>query len=125
MPRHSEAARELAQRMAAAWLSADIAAIVALFAPDGVFITPGGRAQGHTAIAELAASFFDASYVTEIEIRRALAEGGQGAIEWLWSEASRATHARRVMEDAIIFELRDGLISYWREYFDPAQVRPV
>jgi limonene-1,2-epoxide hydrolase len=25
------------------------------------------------------------------------------------------------MEDAVVFELRDGAIVYWREYFDPLQ----
>ena len=44
-------ARDIVERMTAAWTQADIPTIVDLFAPDGVFISPGGRAQGHTAIA--------------------------------------------------------------------------
>jgi uncharacterized protein (TIGR02246 family) len=121
MPADREHAAEIARRMAAAWLDADIPAIVALFAPDGVFITPGGRAQGHSAIAALASGFFAANDVVAIEIRRVLADGDFAAVEWVWSEASRTTNERRDMEDAIVFELRDGLLIYWREYFDPAQ----
>ncbi len=125
MPADRERAGEIAQRMAAAWLNADVAGILSLFAEEGVFITPGGRAQGHAAIAALASGFFAANYVVAIEIRRVLADGDHAAIEWVWSEASRATNERRDMEDAIVFELRDGLIIYWREYFDPAQTRLV
>jgi len=125
MPADRERASAIAQRMAAAWVHADIPAVLALFAPDGAFITPAGRARGHAAIATLASSFFAASYVVEIEIRRVLASGNEGAIEWIWSEASRATNERRDMEDAIVFELRDGRLTYWREYFDPAQTRLV
>jgi uncharacterized protein (TIGR02246 family) len=125
MPTDHERASEIARRMAAAWLDADVSEILSLFAPDGVFISPGGRAQGHAAIAALASSFFAGSYVVEIEIRRVLADGNTGAVEWIWSEASRATSQRRDMEDAIVFELRDGQLIYWREYFDPAQARLV
>lgn len=116
-------ARDIVERMATAWIQADIPAIVDLFAPDGVFISPGGRAEGHTAIAALATAFFAASLALTVTIRRVLVNGDVGAIEWIWTETDPATNQRRTMEDAIVFELRDGKLIYWREYFDPAQTR--
>lgn len=113
--------RELAERMAAAWMAGDVAAIVDLFAPGGVFVTPGGRAEGHAAIAALAGAFFAGAPRVAISIQRALADGDLGAIEWIWTESDLATGRRRVIEDAIVFERRDGKLVYWREYFDPAQ----
>ena len=116
-------ARGIAERMAAAWMRADVAAILGLFAPDGVFISPGGRAEGHAAIAELAGAYFAAAPALTVSIGRVLADGTLGAVEWVWTETDGATGTQRTMEDAIVFELRDGKLIYWREYFDPAQVR--
>lgn len=111
--------------MAAAWMQADVEAIVALFAPDGVFIAPGGRAQGHAAIAALASAFFAQPRSISVTIQRVLVEDNVGAVEWVWSEVASATNARQTMQDAIVFELRDGKLTYWREYFDPAQTHPI
>ena len=116
-------ARDVVERMGAAWIAGDVAAIVDLFAADGVFISPGGRAEGHSAIASVADAYFAAAPAVSISIRRVLADGNLGAVEWVWTETDPATNQRRTIEDAIVFELRDGKLIYWREYFDPAQVR--
>lgn len=118
-------ALDLVQRMAAAWADADIPAIVALFVPDGVFISPGGRAEGQAAIAALAGAFFAQPRMVSISIGRVLLQGNLGAAEWVWDEIDPATHKRQIMQDAIVFELRDGKLIYWREYFDPAQQQPL
>lgn len=107
--------------MAAAWTGRDVAAIAELFADDALFITPGGALRGRDAIASAAAAFFAFAGDVAVTITRALADGDQGAIEWTWREADAATGVRRTTEDAIVFELRDGKVIYWREYFDPAQ----
>jgi len=120
-----ERAQILVERMAAAWMQADAPAIVALFAVDGVFISPGGRAQGHAAIAAQAAEFFAGTAGVAVTIRRVLLDGNAGAVEWIWHETNRATGESRTIEDAIVFELREDKFSYWREYFDPSQVREV
>jgi uncharacterized protein (TIGR02246 family) len=112
---------ELVQRQANAWEQADIEAIVADFAPDGLFISPGGRWKGHEAIREAAASFFASVMDIECKVTRVLLDGDQGAAEWTWSETSRKTGKRHTTEDAIIFALRDDKIVYWREYIDKGE----
>jgi ketosteroid isomerase-like protein len=58
-----------------------------------------------------------------VTVGRVLADGDQGAAEWTWRERLRDDGSRRTYEDALIFELRDGQLVYWREYFDPAAWR--
>jgi uncharacterized protein (TIGR02246 family) len=111
---NSEQARALVERQARAWEQADLAAIVADFAPDGVLISPGGRWQGY------AESFFAAATDVQVVVTRVLLDGDQGAAEWTWSETSRADGRRHTVEDAIIFALHNDQIVYWREYFDTA-----
>jgi uncharacterized protein (TIGR02246 family) len=117
--------RQLAERMARAWMQQDIATIVGLFTDDGCFIWPGGSARGHTEIEKAVAKFFAHSGGVKVAIKRVLIDGAAGAIEWTWQETKLATGERRTMEDAIIFELRGGKVAYWREYFDPRQTKQV
>jgi uncharacterized protein (TIGR02246 family) len=118
-----EQVRALIARQARAWEHADVEAIVADFAPDCLFIAPGGRWQGHHALRAAAEASFAASTAVQITITRVLLDGDQGAVEWTWSETGRADGRRHTVEDGIIFQLSAGKISYWREYFDTAQMR--
>jgi uncharacterized protein (TIGR02246 family) len=113
--------RSIVERMARAWMQQDVEAIAALFSDDGIFISPGGMARGREAIAAAARAFFAEADDVEVTITRILVAEQAGAVEWRWQETSRSTGERRTMEDAIVFELRDGKLTYWREYFDPAQ----
>jgi ketosteroid isomerase-like protein len=47
-----------------------------------------------------------------------ITSNGVGAVEWTWSETRKATGQRHSVDDAIIFSVRDGKITYWREYLD-------
>lgn len=112
----------LVKRQAAAWENEDYQAITADFAPDGVFISPGGRWQGPTAIQQAAVAFFAEAHQVKVNIVRVLFDGQHsGAVEWGWTETRRADQQEYHAEDAIIFELNAaGQIIYWREYFDTA-----
>ncbi|MEM6282513.1 MAG: nuclear transport factor 2 family protein [Chloroflexota bacterium] len=120
---HSEA-RALVERQARAWEAEDYPAMTADFAPDGVFISPGGRWQGHGQIRSAAEAFFAVSHSVRIAIGRVVWDGERmGACEWTWQETRRADGKILRAEDAIVFELDDaGKIVYWREYFDTAQM---
>jgi uncharacterized protein (TIGR02246 family) len=118
-----EQARTLVERQARAWEHADLDAIPADFAPDGWFISPGGRWQGRDAVRSAAEAFFREATDVKIKITRVLINGDQGAAEWTWSEVRRSNGRRYSMEDAIIFVVRDDKIIYWREYFDTAELR--
>src|SRR5262245_3004311 len=118
-------AHALVERQAHAWERADLAAIVADFAPDGVLISPGGHWQGYDALRQAAQAFFAAATDGQVVVTRVLLDGDEGAAEWIWSETSRTDGRRRTIEDAIIFSLRDDKIISWREYFDTAALRKV
>ncbi len=117
----SVGARALVERQARAWERADIDAIVADFAPDGVLCSPGGRWQGPEEVRAAAAAFFAEATDIRVTVTRALLDGDQGAAEWTWSEVGCHDGRRREADDAIIFVLGgDDKIRYWREYFDTA-----
>lgn len=116
--------RLLVERQARAWENEDYDAITADFALDGWFISPGGRWQGHAQIVAAARAFFAVSHQVQINITRVIFDGERaGGCEWIWQETRRSDGKILRAEDAIIFELNaDGKISYWREYFDTAEM---
>ena len=109
----------LVTRQADAWQRADVAAIVADFSNDGLFISPGGRWQGREAIAATAHEFLATCSAIRIDIKHILCDGDQGAVEWVWHETRKGDGETYTMEDAIIFEIKEGKLIYWREYFEP------
>ena len=109
------------QGRARAWQIGDLEAIAAGYAPDVVLIAPGGiRLEGLAALRENNARYFAEYTDIRVELTRVILDGDQGALQWTWSETRRADGQRRSVDDAIIFELRDGKIVYWHEYFDTA-----
>jgi uncharacterized protein (TIGR02246 family) len=116
----NQQAEALIKRQARAWETADLEAIVADFAEEALFISPGGRWQGRAAIRSAAQAFFATVNAVQITVTRVLSDGNQGAVEWSWSEIRRTDGATHTAEDAIIFVVADEKIVYWREYFDTA-----
>ncbi|MEM7030382.1 MAG: nuclear transport factor 2 family protein [Chloroflexota bacterium] len=114
-------AKALVHRQAKAWEQADIETVIADFAEDGVFISPGGTWQGHKAIRKAMSDFFEQAKDVKIEILRVLVDGQQGAIEWRWREFRLTDSQYHSADDAIIFAVNaQNKIVYWREYFDTA-----
>lgn len=114
----------LIEHQITSWENANPGEIAADFAPNAVFISPGGRWVGPEAIRSAAERFFAAVSEVRIELRRVIRCGNQGAVEWVWSERRKATGTRHSAEDAVIFVIENGKIVYWREYFDPGQMEP-
>lgn len=111
--------------MADAMMRQDDDAVVAHFAEDGVMIAPSGRFVGRKAIYE-AGRAFNTDYTNiVIKIKQVIVAGSKGVVEWSFAETRRSDGYTHVMEDAIVFEIRDGAVVYWREYFDPLQEREV
>ena len=113
-------ARELVEKQAHAWENADAESALADFASDGVLISPGGRWQGHDAIRKAMHDFFEHVTTVEVKVTRVLLDGTFGAAEWTWCEVRQADGSQHITEDAIIFEVCNDKIVYWREYFDTA-----
>lgn len=113
-----QAIADIVNRQAQAWQNADAAAIVADFAADATFMVPGSTFKGEQAIREAAQNYFDQFTETKIKIKRIIAEDNEGAVEWDWTDKNKQTGKQSYAEDAIIFALQDGKITYWREYIE-------
>ena len=112
---------EFLQARAQAWQTGDLDLIEAGYSPDVVLIAPGGiRVEGTAALRENNARYLAEYTDIRVELTRVILDGNQGALQWTWSETRRSDGQRRSVDDAIIFELRDGKIVYWHEYFDTA-----
>ena len=109
---------EMVERQARAWESQDVAGIIDDFASDAVFIAAGFRFEGQEQISKAARDYFKQFDRTSVEIKRIIIDGGKGAVEWDWRDRERKSNKEGFAEDAIIFELQNGKIVYWREYIE-------
>ncbi len=115
--------QQLVERQASAWEAADSERIIADFAEASIFVVPGSTFRGRQAIKEAAEGYFAEFTDTQIEIDRIIANGNEVAVEWTWRDKQRETGETSYAEDAIIIELEEGKIVYWREYID-TQAQP-
>ena len=115
--------QQLVERQAQAWEIADSKQIIADFADDCLFAVPGFRFRGKQEVKDAADSYFAEFTDTKVTIKRIIAKGNEGAIEWIWSEKNKETGEKSQAEDAIIFELEGGKIKYWREYIDKKSIK--
>jgi uncharacterized protein (TIGR02246 family) len=110
--------KQIVERQAKAWETAESDKIIADFAEDSLFIVPGFTYRGKQQIKESAETYFAKFTDTKITIKRIIVKGNEGAVEWSWSEKNRKTGEESQAEDALVFELEAGKIKYWREYID-------
>jgi uncharacterized protein (TIGR02246 family) len=110
--------QQLVERQAKAWETANSDQIIADFSDECLFVVPGSRFRNKQEIKQAAESYFAEYTHTKVTIKRIIAKGNEGAIEWEWSETNKKTGQTSRAEDAIVFELEHGKIKYWREYID-------
>jgi ketosteroid isomerase-like protein len=111
------------ERQAGAWIAGEFdAAAEADWHQEGELLAPGGARVPLARMAEAIRNFHVDFRDLSITITTAFAAPGGGlvALEWLWEVTRRADGARSTTPDAIVVEMRDGLILSWREYFDTA-----
>lgn len=108
----------LIERQAKAWESSNADQVVADFAEDSLFIVPGSTLTGKSAIADAAKGYFANFTDIKIEIKQIIIQENKGAVEWTWEDKNKNTSEKSYAEDAIIFELENHKIKYWREYID-------
>lgn len=109
---------QMVARQAQAWENQDVRAISNDFAPDALFIAAGFRFEGKGQIENAARDYFKQFDNTNVEIKRIIIDGQQGAVEWNWQDRNRQTGKKGYAEDAIVFELKNEKIIYWREYIE-------
>jgi uncharacterized protein (TIGR02246 family) len=110
--------KTIVDRQASAWESGDVETIIADFAEDGLFIAAKKQFRGKQAIKTAAENYFSQYTTTKINIKRLIIQNNSGAIEWDWSDRNWQTGVVSNAEDAIIFELENNKIIYWREYIN-------
>ena len=108
----------MVRRQATAWENGDVAAIIADFAEDALFIAARKEFKGREAIQKAAEDYFARFSDVKVKILRIIVEGNSGAVQWDWSDRTQETEVASYAEDAIIFELKDRKIIYWREYIE-------
>jgi uncharacterized protein (TIGR02246 family) len=112
---------KMVEEMAQVMTRQDNEAIVEFYTEDAIFISPAGRFIGRQAIHDVIA-LFNRDYTNiVISIKDVIVCADKGAIEWSFAETRKSDGYTHVMEDAVVFQLRDGKVAYWREYFDPHQ----
>jgi uncharacterized protein (TIGR02246 family) len=110
--------REIVEQAQNAWIDRDADALAQLFTPDAQLIVPGQRWQGQAKIREEVAKFARLYTDVRITIHRTIVDGNRAAVEWHYEDTETATGKRNQADDAIVIEIENGRISYWREYFD-------
>jgi limonene-1,2-epoxide hydrolase len=111
----------IVERLIAAWESRDVAAISACFAIDGVWHNmPYPPILGRDAIGASVGRFLAGVEQVNFDVRHA----GVVAPGVVMNERVDSFRQRDGRELSIpvtgVFELRDGLIQVWRDYFDSA-----
>lgn len=112
---------ETVERFCAAWPSLDVAALTQFFADDAIYHNiPMDPVRGRDAIGETISGFTAGVEHVEFEIVHASADGAIVLTErvdrFRWPGGHTADLA--VMGT---FEVADGLITAWRDYFDLQQ----
>ncbi|MEO0455640.1 MAG: SgcJ/EcaC family oxidoreductase [Cyanobacteria bacterium P01_A01_bin.114] len=119
MPIDRALAVSVVDQAAQAWRDESPDAFVDLFAASGVFIVPGNRWIGQTAIQKAVADYFATKTGVAIAIHQIVFENTHALVEWRWSDLDRQTQQRSQAEDAIAIDFDpEGKILRWREYID-------
>ena len=108
---------ETVTRFCEAWADVDLDRIVAFFSDDAVYHNiPLEPVVGRAAIKDTIASFTGGIDRIEFEVRHAAASGGVVLTE----RVDRFVSPDRTIELPVMgtFEVSDGLITAWRDYFD-------
>lgn len=108
---------KLIEEFCAAWSRLDPAELASYFAEDGVYHNmPAGPVKGREAIEQFIRGFAGSWTETEFEILN-LAETGNVVIA---ERVDRTRLGDKSVElpCAGVFEIRDGKIACWRDYFD-------
>jgi limonene-1,2-epoxide hydrolase len=106
----------------ALWSTPDIDQIVQWFTEDAVYHNiPMPAVQGHEAIREFIAGFVAAFDGIDFTVHRQIAKG-----DVVMNERTDVMRRKDGGEIALpvmgVFEIRDGRIAVWRDYFDMAMV---
>lgn len=106
----------------AAWSRLDVDELVAFFAEDGVYHNmPIAPVQGSAGLRAFIAAFLDGWAATDWEIRNLVACGDLVFVERI--DRTQANGREIALPCCGVFEMAQGRIKVWRDYFDMATYR--
>ncbi len=116
-----EEAHTLFDRRLRAWLAGDVDGYLALWAPDMVFTSPvHAELRGRDAYARLIHGSMAAVKPLAFTVAHLAVQGDVVLAEWTMAIEGRADGRRREWTGMSACAIRDGLIVWWREYWNPA-----
>lgn len=115
-------AGDLVTEFCARWADPDPAQLASYFAEDGIYHNmPMSPVQGRAAIEEFIAGFTSMCDGIDFVVHRQVADGDLVFNER--TDVMRLKNGNRVeLPVTGVFEIRDGRIAAWRDYFDMAAV---
>ena len=116
---------QLVETMIAAWEALDADGVVACFAEDGVWDNiPYAPITGKAAIATSVRNFLGDSVSCRFEVRH-IGEISPGVVVTERVDVFQSKGGSEMRIPLMgIFEIKDGLIQQWRDYFDKAAMTP-
>jgi limonene-1,2-epoxide hydrolase len=107
-----------------AWLKEDLEAYLAFFDPGLEFQGPrGAPLVGIEPYRDLVRSSLAAVRPLSFDFHHIAVHEDNVLAEWTQSVELRAHGAELVWRGMSVCEIRNGLIVWWREYYDPAQLQ--
>lgn len=111
-------ARAVFERRRAAWLAEDLDAYLACFADDVVLDVPGRTVRGRAEYEPMARGSFAWARPVSFEFHHLAADGDLVFADWTIAVERRSDATRIEWRGMSVCELRDGVIAWWREYYE-------
>ncbi len=123
MPTYDEAVAVF-ERRRRAWLAEDVDGYLALWADDMRFQSPVHREplRGRAAFADLIRQSAAFSRPVAFDFHHLAVHGALVLAEWTITIERRADTRQIRWDGMSVAELRDGLIVWWREYWNPGDL---
>ena len=117
---------ELFERRAAAWLREDVDAYLAMWAEDMTFQSPlqTPPLRGRIAFAQLVRQSAEVLRPLAFGVHHVAADGNVVLAEWTIAAEHRQSGQRVEWGGMSVATIVDGLITRWREYWNPAELVP-
>jgi limonene-1,2-epoxide hydrolase len=116
-----ETIRDFMQAFASAWAKEDAARVASFFSEDAVYHNiPMAPVQGREAIEATVAGFMTMGGQVRVDISHIVAEGSVVMVE----RVDHFVGSERTIDLPVVgvFEVHEGKITAWRDYFDSAQL---
>jgi ketosteroid isomerase-like protein len=113
-----EQARDVFERRRVAWLAEDVEGYLGCWVDDLVLETPGRTVEGRVAYEAMVQHSFAWAKPRAFTFHHLAVEGDIVFADWTITVERRHDGGEITWRGMSVAELRDGLIVWWREYYD-------